>query len=76
MCVYVVLYCEQFKDGVVVYFIEVWEGDWLVGGLYGVVIGGVFLGESMFFLEPNVSKVVLVGLVDRMCQFGMELFDC
>ena len=73
---YVALHREQAQDGIAAHSIEAWEGDRLVGGLYGVAIGGVFSGESMFSLEPNASKVALVGLVDRMRQSGMELLDC
>lgn len=44
--------------------VEVWREDRLVGGLYGVAIGGLFAGESMFHRETDASKVALVGLVD------------
>ncbi|WP_182525196.1 leucyl/phenylalanyl-tRNA--protein transferase [Nocardioides dongkuii] len=43
--------------------VEAWRGDRLVGGLYGVAIGGLFAGESMFHRETDASKVALVGLV-------------
>lgn len=43
--------------------VECWEGDVLVGGLYGVAIGGLFAGESMFHRERDASKVALMGLV-------------
>ena len=46
--------------------VEVWRADRLVGGLYGVAIGGLFAGESMFHRETNASKVALVGLVERL----------
>jgi leucyl/phenylalanyl-tRNA--protein transferase len=46
--------------------VEVWRDDRLVGGLYGVAIGGLFAGESMFHLERDASKVALVGLVSLM----------
>jgi leucyl/phenylalanyl-tRNA--protein transferase len=46
--------------------VEVWRGDRLVGGLYGVAIGGLFAGESMFHRETDASKVALVGLVERL----------
>lgn len=48
--------------------VEVWLGDDLVGGLYGVQIGGLFAGESMFHLVPDASKVALLGLVQRLSQ--------
>ena len=44
--------------------IEAWDDDGLAGGLYGVAIGGLFAGESMFHHRPDASKVALVGLVD------------
>ena len=45
--------------------VEAWQGDELVGGLYGVSIGGLFAGESMFHSVRDASKVALVGLVER-----------
>jgi leucyl/phenylalanyl-tRNA--protein transferase len=47
-----------------VHSVEAWRGDRLVGGLYGVAIGGLFAGESMFHRERDASKVALMGLVD------------
>lgn len=55
--------------------VESWEGDRLVGGLYGVSIGGAFFGESMFHRVSDASKVALVGLVERMKSRGMALLD-
>jgi leucyl/phenylalanyl-tRNA---protein transferase len=49
-----------------VHSVEAWRGDRLVGGLYGVAIGGLFAGESMFHRERDASKVALLGLVDLM----------
>jgi leucyl/phenylalanyl-tRNA---protein transferase len=48
-----------------VHSIETWREDRLVGGLYGVMVGGVFAGESMFYRETDASKVALLGLADR-----------
>jgi leucyl/phenylalanyl-tRNA--protein transferase len=45
--------------------VEVWDGDQLVGGLYGMAVGGCFTGESMFHRVSDASKVALVDLVDR-----------
>ena len=56
--------------------IEVWERERLVGGLYGVVIGRVFFGESMFSLVPSASKLALVHLARTMEQTGGSLIDC
>ena len=55
--------------------VEIWsEGD-LVGGLYGVSIGGAFFGESMFSRKTNASKVALVKLVERLNMTGYSLLD-
>ncbi|EED32916.1 leucyl/phenylalanyl-tRNA--protein transferase [gamma proteobacterium NOR5-3] len=56
--------------------IEVWEDHALVGGLYGVAIGGAFFGESMFSLRPNASKVALVALTWLLKQRGALFIDC
>ncbi|MCA1710747.1 MAG: leucyl/phenylalanyl-tRNA--protein transferase [Actinobacteria bacterium] len=55
--------------------VEVWDGERLVGGLYGVLTGRVFSGESMFHLEPDASKVALVDLCDRLLEAGVVLVD-
>ena len=55
--------------------IEVWREDTLVGGLYGVTVGRVFTGESMFHREPNTSKLALIALDDRLAARGFELID-
>lgn len=55
--------------------VEVWEGEKLVGGLYGVSIGGAFFGESMFSRTTNASKVALVYLVRRLNEAGYVLLD-
>lgn len=55
--------------------VEVWDGGRLVGGLYGVLTGRVFSGESMFFIETDASKVALVALVQRMREGGVLLLD-
>lgn len=53
--------------------VEVWEQDQLVGGLYGVKVGNVFGGESMFSKVSNASKVALISLAE---DFGISLIDC
>ena len=55
--------------------VEVWQDGLLVGGLYGVGIGGFFAGESMFHKASNASKVAVAHLVARMQERGMTLFD-
>ncbi len=55
--------------------VETWHGAQLVGGLYGVAIGGAFFGESMFSRMADASKVALVHLVERLRQRGFLLLD-
>ena len=55
---------------------ETWDGDRLVGGLYGVALGAVFFGESMFSLERDASKVALAALVRAMIERNGRLIDC
>lgn len=55
--------------------VEVWREGELAGGLYGVAIGAVFFGESMFSRVPGASKVALARLVDRLRARGFELLD-
>jgi leucyl/phenylalanyl-tRNA---protein transferase len=55
--------------------VEAWQGDELVGGLYGVSLGRAFFGESMFHRVRNASKVALVHLVARLIAGGFELLD-
>jgi leucyl/phenylalanyl-tRNA--protein transferase len=54
---------------------EVWHDERLVGGLYGVSIGGFFAGESMFSREENASKVALVAMEEKLRSSGCSLFD-
>ena len=55
--------------------VEAWEGDELVGGLYGVSLGSAFFGESMFSRRTNASKICLVYLVERLKERGFTLLD-
>ena len=55
--------------------VEVWQNKDLVGGLYGVSIGGAFFGESMFSRRTNASKVALIYLVERLNKAGYKLLD-
>lgn len=55
--------------------VETWQGGTLVGGLYGVSVGGLFAGESMFSRRSNASKVALVYLVERLRARGYALLD-
>jgi leucyl/phenylalanyl-tRNA--protein transferase len=55
--------------------VEVWDGTRLVGGLYGVLSGRVFSGESMFFAESGASKAAVVDLCRRLREAGVPLLD-
>tara|TARA_R110002020_G_scaffold416651_4_gene625912 strand:+ start:1416 stop:2051 length:636 start_codon:yes stop_codon:yes gene_type:complete len=68
------VYGELFNRGIA-HTVEVWEGDDLVGGLYGLAIGGAFFGESMFHRRTNASKMAMAHLVDRLRAGGFVLLD-
>ena len=68
------LYGELFKQGHC-HTVETWRDGKLVGGLYGVHIGGAFFGESMFSFERDASKVALANLVARLNHCGFSLLD-
>lgn len=68
------LYCALHQRSQA-HSLEVWEGDTLVGGVYGVVLGSAFFGESMFSRRTNASKIALACLVDRLNQDRFTLFD-
>ncbi len=55
--------------------VECWDGGELVGGLYGIAIGKVFCGESMFSIATNASKIALVHLCARLYEGGFEILD-
>ncbi len=67
-------YCELHREGHA-HSVEVWEGDDLVGGIYGVDAGGAFSGESMFRLRPNASKLALLHLIDHLQARGLDWMD-
>jgi leucyl/phenylalanyl-tRNA--protein transferase len=56
--------------------IEVYEDNKLVGGLYGVALGKIFYGESMFSHKSNASKVAMAALVDQLQRWDFALMDC
>lgn len=57
--------------------VEIWEGDTLVGGLYGILMGRVFFGESMFSIRPDSSKIALVRLMEWLGEHhDLALVDC
>lgn len=68
------LYCQLFDFGYA-HSVECWTEGRLVGGLYGVALGGAFFGESMFQRQSNASKVALVHLVAHLIQGGYSLLD-
>ena len=68
------MYCELHYYGNA-HSIEVWESKNLVGGVYGLAIGGAFFGESMFSEEKNASKVALVKLVEQLAMKNFILLD-
>ncbi|HAX75544.1 MAG TPA: leucyl/phenylalanyl-tRNA--protein transferase [Cyanobacteria bacterium UBA11372] len=68
------IYFALYQSGIAQSF-ETWEGDRLAGGILGIVIGGAFIGESMFYRIPEGSKVAMVKLVERLRDRGFILFD-
>jgi leucyl/phenylalanyl-tRNA--protein transferase len=68
-------YCALHTIGVA-HSIEAWEGDALVGGLYGVALGRMFFGESMFARRDDASKVALACLVRQLRRWDFPLIDC
>ncbi|MFV8352880.1 leucyl/phenylalanyl-tRNA--protein transferase [Flavobacterium sp. XS2P14] len=68
-------YCELHQLGIAK-SIEVWQNDILVGGLYGIDLGHVFCGESMFSKVSNASKVAFIALVNHLKKENYKLLDC
>ena len=68
-------YGELHRRGVA-HSAEAWAGRRLVGGLYGVSLGGAFFGESMFATEPDASKAAFATLVAQLVRWDVELIDC
>jgi len=68
---YIELHARGFAHSV-----EVWDGDALVGGLYGLAMGQLFFGESMFSRADNASKVGFATLVEYLKESGFVLIDC
>lgn len=68
-------YLELHKRGIA-HSVEVWRGQELVGGLYGLAMGQLFFGESMFSNADNASKVGFATLVERLRAWGFVLIDC
>ena len=68
-------YTALFEAGLA-HSMEVWQGEELVGGLYGIALGKIFYGESMFALAPNASKAGFITLVKALEKAGFWLIDC
>ncbi|MEH1906602.1 MAG: leucyl/phenylalanyl-tRNA--protein transferase [Nostoc sp.] len=68
------IYWLLYQNGYA-YSFETWQGDELAGGILGIVIGGAFIGESMFYRIPEGSKVAMVKLVERLRQREFVFFD-
>ncbi len=68
-------YNELFRLGYA-HSAESWSGGELVGGLYGVSLGGCFFGESMFAVRPSASKIAFATLVERLVDWDFDLIDC
>ena len=68
-------YENLYETGYVI-SVEVWDNDDLVGGLYGISIGKVFFGESMFSKKSNASKFGFITLARRLAADGFEVIDC
>ena len=67
---------KKFFESGFVHSIEVWHGEKLVGGFYGVMVGSIFIGESMFTLEDNSSKSAFVLFAQNFFAKGGKLIDC
>jgi leucyl/phenylalanyl-tRNA--protein transferase len=67
---------SHLHDMGVAHSVEVWDGSNLVGGLYGLALGKVFFGESMFSRANDTSKIALVFLAEHLQKWGFELIDC
>jgi|WetSurMetagenome_2_1015567.scaffolds.fasta_scaffold258074_2 leucyl/phenylalanyl-tRNA---protein transferase len=68
------VYSELHSRGIA-HSVETWSGDRLIGGLYGIAIGGAFFGESMYSAEENASKTAIVRLVEHISIRGYALLD-
>lgn len=68
-------YCRLHEQGVA-HSVEAWHEGKLVGGLYGVVLGKIFFGESMFSTMSDASKVAFVHFVKQIQRWGIEVIDC
>lgn len=68
-------YCDLHTDGWA-HSVEIWHQDELIGGLYGIAIGRIFFGESMFSRSKNASKIAMLALNQQLLQHRFRLLDC
>jgi leucyl/phenylalanyl-tRNA--protein transferase len=68
-------FTELHRRGLV-HSVEAWDGEALVGGLYGLAIGGVFCGESMFARADDASKIAFVALAEQLRRWEFTMIDC
>lgn len=68
-------YCT-LHEREIAHSVEVWHGEVLAGGLYGIAMGELFFGESMFSLQPNASKTALIWLTRQLQAWQFKLIDC
>ena len=68
-------YLELHQEGIA-HSVEAWDGNTLVGGLYGVSLGGCFFGESMFALQPEASKIAFATFISQLGDWQFDLIDC
>lgn len=68
-------YCRLHRSGYA-HSVEVWRGEHLIGGLYGIAIGACYFGESMFSRESDASKIALAGLIHYLESRHFRLIDC
>lgn len=68
-------YCKLHDLGLA-HSVEAWDGDALVGGLYGISLGAVFFGESMFAHAPDASKIAFTKFARQLTRWHIDLIDC
>ena len=68
-------YIRMHKAGYA-HSVEAWDGDELAGGLYGIIMGKAFFGESMFAKKSDASKVAFVTYATALAEKGFDLIDC
>lgn len=68
------LYAALFRQGNA-HSVEIWQGEALIGGMFGLVLGGAFFAESMFSRQPNASKAAMIWVSDHLARCGFTLWD-